>query len=930
MPSQTRKSHFRTIQKFKTDYAPVSISQYVSERTGMHVVVADQKGPKVQGYFALATEIFDDSGSPHTLEHLVFMGSKSYQYKGLLDKARRLLYPENVGFRYETGGLMPNLRVLTADRIREFHKEMYQPKNLCLVLVGEVDEENLLQILDDFEDTIINDIPPPSAPFKRPWVESAQPPAIAKTIVETIEFPEEDESMGDILIAMFGPDCNSAIETAALTVLLTYLAGSSVSVLENIMVEKEELASAIYQNWDARPNSVIWIQPSGVATDKLAHVEQRLFEILREVNSKPLDMKYMSDCIGREKRRIKSQAESSSSFYADGIINDFLFGKRDGSTLKDMGTLSEFDSLEKWSDEKWREFMRKWITDAPHISLLGTPSKSMSEKIKADEEARLAARRKELGPEGLAKLAEKLKDAIAKNEVEIPNSLLQKWPVPGVESIHFIESITARSGQAKKLGAPSNRIQQVVDKQASDVPLFLQFEHVPSNFVNIIVLLGTSQVATEHRPLLPLFLDNFFNTPIMKDGKKIDFETVVTQLEQDTVSYSMNGGGRIGDAEGLAIQFQVEPEKYAAAIEWIRTMMFDSLFDETRLKAGIAKILADIPEEKRSGNSMMYAVDSMIHGDKDSNIVARGTLVKAVYMKRLKNLLANEPATVIGWLEALRKSLFTFESMRTLVIADIEKLPNPVQAWKPLIAGLDTTKELLPLVKGKDRLSPDGKNPGNYGAVIVPMPTIDSSFLISSAKGPDDYNDPRLPALMVAISFLDSVEGPVWTAVRGTGLAYGANFRKDTDAGHVSFSIYRSPDVHRAFIAGKKILESYIDGTAKFEDHALEGAVSQIVCNLADEQATMSRAGQFHFVNGVVKGVDDEYDTRMLKRVREVKVEEIKGAMREILLPLFKAGSANLVATVAPIMKECTGKVVVSIGSAYYHHYYSPSRLNLT
>jgi Zn-dependent M16 (insulinase) family peptidase len=253
VPSQTRKSHFREIQRFKTEYAPVSISQYVSERTGMHVVIADQKGPKVQGYFALATEIFDDSGSPHTLEHLVFMGSKSYQYKGLLHKlasraysnvnawtatdhtaytldtagwegfaqilpvylehvilpaltdagcytqvhhidgegndagvvyaemqgvqnngraimdirARRLLYPENVGFRYETGGLMQNLRVLTVERIREFHIEMYQPKNLCLVLVGEVDEDNLLQILDVFEHTIINDIPPPNAPFKR-------------------------------------------------------------------------------------------------------------------------------------------------------------------------------------------------------------------------------------------------------------------------------------------------------------------------------------------------------------------------------------------------------------------------------------------------------------------------------------------------------------------------------------------------------------------------------------------------------------------------------------------------------------------------------------------------------------------------------------------------------------------------------------------
>jgi Zn-dependent M16 (insulinase) family peptidase len=253
MSSQKSKTHFKTIQKFKAEYAPTNISQYVSERTGMHVVVVDQKGPKVQGYFTLATEIFDNSGSPHTLEHLVFMGSKSYQYKGVLDKiatraysntnawtatdhtaytldtagwegfsqilpiylehvilptltdegcytevhhidgegndagvvysemqgvqntggeimdikARHLLYPKDIGFRYETGGLMEALRVLTPERIREFHKEMYQPKNLCLILVGEVDQENLLNILDDFEDGILDDIPPPDAPFKR-------------------------------------------------------------------------------------------------------------------------------------------------------------------------------------------------------------------------------------------------------------------------------------------------------------------------------------------------------------------------------------------------------------------------------------------------------------------------------------------------------------------------------------------------------------------------------------------------------------------------------------------------------------------------------------------------------------------------------------------------------------------------------------------
>lgn len=92
MPAAKTQTHFKPIQKFKLDYAPIGIAQYESERTGMRVVVVDQKGPKVYGYFTLATEIHDDSGSPHTLEHLCFMGSKSYRYKGVLDKLATRAY----------------------------------------------------------------------------------------------------------------------------------------------------------------------------------------------------------------------------------------------------------------------------------------------------------------------------------------------------------------------------------------------------------------------------------------------------------------------------------------------------------------------------------------------------------------------------------------------------------------------------------------------------------------------------------------------------------------------------------------------------------------------------------------------------------------------------------------------------------------------
>ena len=34
----------------------------------------------------LATEALDDDGCPHTLEHLVFLGSEDYPYKGVLDR----------------------------------------------------------------------------------------------------------------------------------------------------------------------------------------------------------------------------------------------------------------------------------------------------------------------------------------------------------------------------------------------------------------------------------------------------------------------------------------------------------------------------------------------------------------------------------------------------------------------------------------------------------------------------------------------------------------------------------------------------------------------------------------------------------------------------------------------------------------------------
>lgn len=992
MPSQKLKPGFRKVQSFQTDYAPCTITQYVSERSGMQVVVADRKGPKINGYFTLATEIFDDSGAPHTLEHLIFMGSKNYQWKGLLDKlssraysgtnawtatdhtaytletagwegfaqilpvylehvivptitdesvvtevwhidgegndagvvysemqavehrsaeimdlkARRLLYPENVGFRYETGGMTEALRVLTPERIRQFHRDMYQPRNLCIVIVGEADHENLLEILDTFEESIKDDIPALDSDFKRPWVESAQPPALKESIVTTAEFPEEDESVGEILIGFFGPHCADVLATSALNILLTYLCGSSVSVLENILVEREELASSVSYWWDSRPNSLIWLQPTGVETEKLEFVEKRLFQVLKDVVSKPLDMSYMTECIRREKRQVKFHAETSESFYSTNIISDYLFGKRDGSTLKDLATMAEYDVLEKWSDEDWRAFMSKWMADAHHVSVLGKPSLQLAIKMKGDHEARIAKRKEELGEEGLQKLAQKLENAKTKNDAPIPPEVIDRWAVPGTESIHFIESDTARSGHAKAVGLGSGRAQELINAApGGKLPLFIQFEDVPTNFVHITLHFGTAQVPVHLKPLMSIFSDNFFNTHIKRDGQQINFEQVVMELERDSVGYDIGNSRQLGDSEGYMIQFQAEPEKYAAAVNWLRTMMFDSVFDPIRIKAAIMKALADIPESKRDGRSMSAEVDTAIHMDKSTLTVARRVVVKAVYLKRLKKILQKNPDQIVEWFNTIRNSLFTFENTRILVTANLEKLPNPVTTWDTLSTALKSQNgSMATIPKPSSLLNDEGKAPGSVGAVIVPMTALDSSFSVSTAPGLYSFSDPRLPAIMVAVGYLETVEGPLWNAVRGAGYAYGSFFSRNVESGVLSYKIYRSPDASKAIIASRDAIQKIANGEVPIDKHLLEGTISQIVVVFADEQSTMPSAAQQNFVQSVFKQLPKDWSKDILKRVREVNEDEIRQALKDFIMPCFEPGKSNVVITCAKLMQE--------------------------
>jgi hypothetical protein len=75
--------------------------------------------------------------------------------------------------------------------------------------------------------------------------------------------------------------------------------------------------------------------------------------------------------------------------------------------------------------------------------------------VHADETARVKAQQEVLGEKGLEEKAEKLEVAITKDNKSFPEEIMSSLKVPGMESIHFFEIKTARSGLGKKLGEMS-------------------------------------------------------------------------------------------------------------------------------------------------------------------------------------------------------------------------------------------------------------------------------------------------------------------------------------------------------------------------------------------------------------------------------------------------------------------------------------------
>lgn len=993
---------FDLIKRVKINFSDVTVSSWRSRVTGLNVVHLDYEAPLVNGYFVVPTEIFNDSGCPHTLEHLVFMGSEKYPYKGIIDhfanrgfsngtnawtdtdhtaytvstageagflqilpiyidhilyptitktgfttevhhinpqgedsgvvysemqgrentsmdlmsvQAQRLLNPPESAYRSETGGLMTALRKITVEQIRDYHKTYYVPHNLSLIVTGKFSRgtETLLSLVqNEVEPNIIahgqNKGPKPPG-WKRPFLEtpSAQRKPIAELIERTVEFPEKDESTGELLIYCRGPRNGDLVELKAIAVLSSYLTSSPTAPLNKEFVEIESpFCTYIYIGSEIRATLTdLMIYVTSVPTEHLDTLDAKLHESLRRIVKEGVDLNRMKMVLDRDERQLRSKVESNGGdAFSSTMIANFLYGRSDGSQIEEaLDEIKFLNTLRTWSSEQWGDLIQKYFVTPNRVIVRGKPSAAVAERLEKEEKARIEKQKATLGPEGLAQKAKELEEAKAEHDKPIPTEVLKSFPLPDVKSISWIPvQSVQQAGAGRKSGAPTvaNDVSRHVSGDGPPLPFFVQYDHVKSDFVSVHAVLSLARLPSHLRPYVQVYLGAFFSLPVKRQsGERLSHEEVVDQLDEQTVFYEVDTGTSGIFTETLCVSIRVEVAKYELAVAWLRDLLYGSEFTKERLQTIVAQIQQALPGLKRDGSTVLSAVTTELLHDESSTVRAGGVLIQSDFNRSLSEKIHEAPEEVIKQFESLRQYITDPTGVRFSVTGNILGVPEPRSIWNKYFGAVLPEAPLSPVPLASDTLSNVGKHPTKR-AIVVTLPTIESSFVNHIGKGIQGFDHPDYPALRVTAEVLSATESFLWRYIRGSGLAYGAYAGVDVEAGRVTFALYRSSNSLEAFKQGATVVRGLVDGSIALDDTALDAAKSSIVYNVTRGVSTPGLAAGTSFTNQALKGVSQNQDTDLLEKYQEVSKDDVLRVLQQYFLPLFDASTSVVVSVTAP------------------------------
>ncbi|KAJ3410523.1 hypothetical protein HDV05_003680 [Chytridiales sp. JEL 0842] len=878
------------------------------------------------------------------------MAGRENTESDLLDiSLRRLLY-NGTTYAYECGGKTNEIRKLTNNDIRAYHRKHYDLNNVTIVLMGLINPEDVFKVL-------LKNLPLPrtsahATHYTQPSEIPVTVPSLQTDVSEKVFFPSADESVGSVTYGWLGPKCDDINTIIALDILMTYLTDTSASPLYQAFVECEhpwatevdfgmrnyvKTSLVLYfsgvplmehdgedsaMDESATPEDEIlddaatddededWSDDdndddvsmedmsgddAGSEHSDSPHVDffaegvykKQLYTVLREIVRKGISKKEIARTIGRYRRKVQEALEDDpheviANYLVPDITLFHLMTKlekgesAESSAARKMLVGSRgkmfviLNQLLEENSQFWTNLLTTWLLNAPSAEVLTVPSLKLASDNASKEAAELERRCNELGEHGLAKKAEEAKDAFEKNKVNLSKEILDSFPP--VQDIGDLPRLPCNV--TTKSLPPSTAARKPYTH--------VQLVETETMFSFIRVSFGTADIPDNLRPYLVLFQELMFQSPIavIEKGsikKLIDYQTVIKECSELFVSFEA-GVGFGNDlwsctwlSEVCMLAASMEPKVMAQSVPLLFRILLFSQFTKERILSSLQKLLTDIAEVKRDGGSVLNSVVTRItglHSGKKRDIRANDMEISIFRQEEfLKGLLKKIKSGKKG----VKQVVDSLEAVRLNLISG-PTTPGFLQLAMPMSDGNSTTEAVLAginqawddeyskymLLKGQKMNNvarshtpfPFPRQPYSLDHVdslftnglLVPVKGISASYL-SIVVPCDILGTKDFFAVSLLAEVLSRAEGPLYTTIRGKGLAYDASMHIAIWTGQLSFEVNESSDPRRAVVEFLDILVQLAD-PAGFDalacDFDVETAKTSVAYKLISSRSTSS------------------------------------------------------------------------------------------
>jgi Zn-dependent M16 (insulinase) family peptidase len=892
----------------------LKVSLYRSALSGMRVAFVDQPSPVVNGWFSFATKATSDDGLPHTLEHLVFMGSHRYPYKGFLDSIanrcfasgtngytdedhtaysittvgsegflktlpvyldhllypmltpeqyttevhhingegrnggvvyaemqdhendmdtridftrRRLAFPEGNPFRANTGGALPALRDLCSlERVIDFHKQHYNHTNMMITVVGPIDENKVIDVLSNLE-TFGYQRP---LSTKRPFDDVVLPERYTPKL-EHVQCPVEDESNGTVSITWQGP-LHADSDSSALQILLSYFCDGPDSPLQQRFVQiKDPICSDISRESRERSRVELAFRFGGVKRKFLKNEELFSNIPLSVLRESKIDMDRMKAMIEQQIHQMDVMLEGNPTHYYHGIFSVYaLYApgvNADSDNVpyleKRLNEVTNLKSLLQRDASYWEGLVSKYFTK-DQIIVIGNPNAKLVDELAEKEEERVKAQVERLGTEGLKKCGEALQKAVAKNEASAPTEdILRNFIVNDID-VKLIEV-----GREQKSSNSSNPYPTICHK-------------VDSNFLHATVLFDLHGISAEHRSAIQLYMELLTESDVKIDGEIVSYEKAATMLKKDFIAHKIDLGVKKDFEEFLAFHYIVLPEKYSNIAKWTEIFLKNVIFENPRIAVVAKRLAGNASELKQDGDAIAQALMTKMIAVENSNKSFNCLLSSAKFHKEIADYASyGKSDKMVDIMNELAQKIAACPANIHL-IGNIDSLESATSnGWKSLSKVENTTKFLT----GTSEYSIDlSKNKGN--TYCIPHGSSESAFLIQRSESKFDFLDPRIVYAKLLSQYFCQCEGPLFTHIRGKGLAYGVYIYVTGNTG-LGFYLYRAADMIKAYDESKRVVLETITSRTVDTDQ-FEAAKRSLISDLVQSVSHVKKAGKFSII----------------------------------------------------------------------------------